>query len=115
MTLPEAPHLTFGEVVYPESDVLNLGSIGEASVYHDTITIGVRADLSREAPIGPGTLDFQLQYQACNDEQCLLPETHVFSIPIAVVGIAETVQRINETVLANIEFRSPTEFACRGG
>ena len=107
LTLPEAPHFTFGEVVYPEGDVLNLGSIGEAPVYHGTITIGVRVDLSRDAPIEPRTLDFQLQYQACNDAQCLLPETLGFSIPIEVVGIAETVQRINETVLANIEFGAP--------
>ena len=104
ITLPDAPHLTFAEVVYPAGDVLKLASIGEAPVYHDTITIGIQADLSQTAPVGLSTLGFQLQYQACNDEQCLLPETLDFSIPIEVVGIEETVQRINETVFANIEF-----------
>ena len=107
ITLPDAPHLTFGEVVYPAGDVLKLASIGEAPVYHDTITIGIQADLSQTAPVGLSTLGFQLQYQACNDEQCLLPETLDFSIPIEVVGIEETVQRINETVFANIEFAAP--------
>ena len=107
ITLPDAPHLTFAEVVYPAGDVLKLASIGEAPVYHDTITIGIQADLSQTAPVGLSTLDFQLQYQACNDEQCLLPETLDFSIPIEVVGIEETVQRINETVFANIEFAAP--------
>ena len=107
ITLPDAPHLAFGEVVYPAGDVLKLASIGEAPVYHDTITIGIQADLSQTAPVGLRTLDFQLQYQACNDEQCLLPETLDFSIPIEVVGIEETVQRINETVFANIEFAAP--------
>ena len=105
--LPEAPHLTFGEVVYPAGDVLKLGSIGEAPVYHDTITIGIQADLSQTAPVGLSTLDFQLRYQACNDEQCLLPETLDFSVPIEIVGIEETVQRVNETVFANIEFAAP--------
>ena len=108
ITVPDAPHLAFGEVVYPAGDVLKLGSIGEAPVYHDTITIGIQADLSQTAPVGLNTLDFQLQYQACNDEQCLLPETLNFSIPIEVVGIEETVQRINETVFANIEFAAPS-------
>ena len=107
VTLPEVSHLTFGEVVYPAGDMMKLGSIGEAPVYHDTITIGIQADLSQTAPVGLSTLDFQLQYQACNDEQCLLPETLAFSIPIEVVGMAETVQRINETVFANVEFAAP--------
>ena len=107
VTLPEVSHLTFGEVVYPAGEVLKLGSIGEAPVYHDTITIGIQADLSQTAPVGSSPLDFQLQYQACDDAQCLLPETLDFSIPIEVVGIEETVQRINEAVFANIEFAAP--------
>ncbi len=107
VTPPEMAHLTFGEVVYPAGDVLKLGSIGEAPVYHDTITIGIQADLSQTAPVGSSTLDFQLQYQACDDAQCLLPETLTFSIPIEVVGIEKTVQRINEAVFANIEFGTP--------
>lgn len=104
ITLPDVSHLTFGEVVYPEGDVLQLGSVGEAPVYHDTITIGIQAYLSQAAPIKSDMLDFQLQYQACNDTQCLLPEVHNFSIPLEVVGIDQTVQRINESVFANIEF-----------
>ncbi|MYB94395.1 thioredoxin fold domain-containing protein [Candidatus Poribacteria bacterium] len=107
VTLPEVSYLAFGEVVYPVGEVLKLGSIGEAPVYHDTITIGIQADLSQTAPIGSNTLDFQLQYQACDDAQCLLPETLNFSVPIEVVSIEGTVQRINETIFANIEFGAP--------
>ena len=107
VTLPEVSSLAFGEVVYPAGEVLKLGSIGEAPVYHDTITIGVQADLSQTAPIGSSTLDFQLQYQACDDAQCLLPETLNFSVPIEVVGIEDTVQRINEAIFADIEFGTP--------
>ena len=107
VTPPEVPHLTFGEIVYPAGEVLKLGSIGEASVYHGTITIGIQAALSRTAPVGSSTLDFQLEYQACDDAQCLLPETLDFSIPIEIAGIDKTVQRINEAVFANIEFGAP--------
>ena len=49
VTLPEVSYLAFGEVVYPVGEVLKLGSIGEAPVYHDTITMGVQADLSQDS------------------------------------------------------------------
>ena len=105
--LPDTPNLTFGETVYPTGEVLKLGSIGEAPVYHDTITIGMTADLSQDAPIEPMVLDMQLRYQACNDDQCLLPETLAFTVPVEIVSIEETVQRTNEAIFANIEFGAP--------
>ena len=101
---PDTPHLTGGEMVYPVGEVLELGSIGEAPVYHDTITIGIQVDLSQDAPIGPITMDLELRYQACNEEQCLLPEVLVFEVPIEIVSIEDTVQRVNESVFANIQF-----------
>ena len=105
--LPDTPNLTFGETVYPTGEVLKLGSIGEAPVYHDTITIGMTADLSQDAPIEPMVLDMQLRYQACNDDQCLLPETLAFTVPVEIVSIEETIQRTNEAIFANIEFGAP--------
>jgi thiol:disulfide interchange protein DsbD len=105
---PETPNLTFGEAVYPKGDTLNLASIGEAPVYHDTITIGIPATLLQSTPIEPITLDMQLRYQACNDEQCLLPETLNFTIPINVVSLAETAQQVNEAIFANIAFENTT-------
>ena len=101
---PDTPYLTFGEVVYPRGEVLKLGSIGEAPVYHDTITIGIQADLDQNAPIESMTLDLQLRYQACNDTQCLLPEVLAFTVPIEIVSIEETVQRMHTAVFNNIEF-----------
>ena len=105
--LPDTPNLTFGEIVYPTGEVLKIDSIGEAPVYYDTITIGIQADLSQDAPIEPIVLDLQLQYQACNDDQCLLPETLAFTVPVEIVGIEETIQLMHESVFANIEFGAP--------
>ncbi len=104
---PDTSHFTFGEVVYPKGEVLKLGSIGEAPVYHDTITIGIQVDLDQNAPIEPMTLDLQLRYQACNDDQCLLPETLDFTLPIEIVSMEETIQRVNEAIFNNIEFGAP--------
>ncbi len=107
VVLPDTPHLAFGEIVYPKGEVLALGSIGEAPVYHDTITIGIQADLNQTAPIAPILLDMELRYQACNDEQCLLPEVLTFAVPIEVVGIENPIQRMNEAIFATVEFGAP--------
>ena len=113
---PDTPHLTFGEVVYPKGEVLALGSIGEAPVYHDTITIGIQADLNQTAPLEPLILEMELRYQACNDEQCLLPEALTFTVPIEVVGIEDTIQRMHEPIFASIEFGAPpSDAADQGG
>lgn len=106
ISLPEVQNLTFGEIIYPMGDTLDIASIGIASVYHDTITIGIPVTLVNSAPIEPITLDLELKYQACNDEQCLLPETQDLTIPIELVSLQESVQRVNEDVFSNIEFVS---------
>ena len=104
VTPSDTPNLTFGEVVYPSGDTLNIESIGIASVYHDTITIGVPATLLQTAPIEPISLNLEIEYQACNDEQCLIPTTHVIKIPIEVASADDTVEQMNEAIFANIEF-----------
>lgn len=109
ITLPEISNISFGQIVYPAGDTLNIASIGIASVYHDTVTIGIPAILLQSATIEPITLDMQLNYQACNDEQCLLPETLNVTIPINVVSVAETSQQTNEAIFTNIAFETPTE------
>ncbi len=104
ITLPQLSNLTFGEVVYPMGEMYEIASIGQATVYHDTIAIGIPATLHQEAPIEPITLDLKLDYQACSDEQCLLPQTIDVSVPIEVVSNEELIQRINEDVFSGIAF-----------
>lgn len=103
--LPEdVPNVTFGEIAYPDGEVMNLASLGLVPLYHDTITIGIQADLLQTAPIQPQTLAFKLRYQACSDEVCLLPEELSIAVPITVVGMEETVRPINDAIFANIAF-----------
>ncbi len=113
--LPDTPYLTFEEAVYPVGEVLKLGSIGEAPVYHDTVTIGIQVDSSRDVPIEPIVLDVQLRYQACNDDQCLLPETLAIAIPVEIVGMTGTVRPINKAVFAGIEFGAASASGSGGG
>lgn len=109
LTLSENPNITSGNVVYPAGDTLNIASIGLASVYHDTISIGIPVTLLDTAPVEPITLDLEIGYQACNDEQCLLPETLNVSIPIEVVGKDETVLPTNDAIFASISFDVPQD------
>lgn len=103
--LPEdAPNVTFGEVVYPAGEVMNLASLGLVPLYHDTITIGIEADLLQTAPIQPQTLTFKLRYQACNDDVCLLPEELSVAVPLTVVGMEAIVQPINDAIFSSIAF-----------
>ena len=103
--LPEnMPNVTFGEIAYPDGEVMNLASLGLVPLYHDSITIGIQADLLQTAPIQQQTLDFKLRYQACNDDVCLLPTEVSLAVPLTVVGIEETVQPINDAIFANIAF-----------
>ena len=104
LTLSENPNLTPGKVVYPAGDTLNIASIGLASVYHGTIYFGIPATLLDSAPIEPINLDLEMRYQACNDEQCLLPETLNVSVPIKVVGKEETVLPTHEAIFASISY-----------
>ncbi|MCZ6681267.1 MAG: thioredoxin family protein [Candidatus Poribacteria bacterium] len=105
--LPDTPAVTFGEAVYPKGEVLEIASIGKAPVYHEGAVIGVQAKLSRTAQPYPVTLPFQLRYQACTDEQCLLPKVIDVDIPIEIVGMDGTIRRINDAVFAGIQFGAP--------
>ena len=114
ITLPDIQNISFGEVVYPVGDTLNLESIGGlASVYHDTITFGIPATLLKNATIETTALNLKLTYQACNDEQCLFPKTLDVKIPLEIVSKNETVQQVNEEIFANIKFDN--EKTAQGG
>ena len=104
VNLPDIPDLAFGEVVYPEGELLELGLLGKIPVYHDEVLIGIQARLHRTAQPRRMVLPFQLIYQACSDEQCLLPKTINVEIPIEIVGIDQLIQPINNAIFARIKF-----------
>ena len=108
--LPDHADLMFGEVVYPKADVLEIASLGgKVPVYHDEAVIGFQTTLLDSAPLGQVTLPFQLTYQACNDEQCLLPKTIDVDVVIEVVGMDQPIQPINDVIFANLQLGSPPD------
>ena len=108
--LPDHADLMFGEVVYPKADVLEIASLGgKVPVYHDEAVIGFQTTLLASAPLGKITLPCKLTYQACNDEQCLLPKTIDFDVAIEVVGMDQPIQPINDTIFANLQLGEPPD------
>jgi thiol:disulfide interchange protein DsbD len=104
--LPDITDVTFKEIVYPKGDLLKIASLGEdpVPVYRNEVTIGIQATLSETAQLGKKTLSFQLKYQACSDETCLLPKTITVDVPIEVVGLNESIQPINNEIFAGVNF-----------
>ena len=97
-------------MVYPKADVLEIASLGgKVPVYHDEAVIGFQTTLLDSAPLGQMTLPFQLTYQACNDEQCLLPKTIDFDVTIEVVGMDQPIQPVNDAIFANLQLGSPPD------
>ena len=108
VTLPDHLDLIFGEVVYPKAEVLEIASLGgKVPVYHDEVALGFQATLLDSAPLDQITLPFQLTYQACNDEQCLLPKTIDLDVAIKVVGMDQLIQPINDAIFANLQLSPP--------
>jgi len=106
ITLPNLPDVTFGEIVYPKGEVLEIASIGKAPVYHGEAIIGIQATLRDTAKPRQMTLPLQLTYQACSDETCLLPKTIDVNVPIEVVGTNQSIQPVNDAIFTGIQFGS---------
>ena len=109
VVLPEHTDLQFGEVIYPKGDVLEIASIGKAPVYHDQAVIGVQATLGQNAQLQKIELPFKLTYQACSDEQCLLPKTVNVNIPMEIVGTDQPVQPINAEIFSSLQLNMPQD------
>ena len=109
VVLPEHTDLQFGEVIYPKGDVLEIASIGKAPVYHDQAVIGVQATLGQNAQLQKIELPFKLTYQACSDEQCLLPKTVNVNIPMDIVGTDQPVRPINAEIFSSLQLDMPQD------
>ena len=78
--------LVGGEVTYPTGTTLSLEfSADPLSVYDGTVTLTMPVTVSDQAEAGAETVVLAVRVQACDDHQCLRPETGTLKIPITVV------------------------------
>jgi cytochrome c biogenesis protein CcdA len=97
--------------VYPEPIMAKLFGDDPMPVYEHTNVIGVLVQIAPDAAPGTLTLKGNLQYQACNDTQCMAPTTAPFELAINVVAATQFLSPLHEDVFASLEFypESPPE------
>ena len=62
------------ETIYPPGQLKKFDfSPEKMAVYDGTVTLRMRIEARRQAPLGPAKLPLALSYQACNDTTCLPP------------------------------------------
>lgn len=83
-----AAALSFGSFRYPAPASKKFSfSEKPLAVYQGTFDIDAEATVARDAPPGPLPVSGTLQFQACNDKQCLAPASVPFQASLAVTGI----------------------------
>jgi thiol:disulfide interchange protein DsbD len=65
------------------------------------ITLSMKLD--EQIPLGSFGLDIQVEYQACSDRFCLLPEKKKLNPTLAVVEAGTPVTHVNSELFANLE------------
>ncbi len=68
-----APGIAFDAVAYPHAEVLDLGVLGEMSIWEDEAILRVTGHVAQDAVPGTRVVAGTLQVQACDDSVCLRP------------------------------------------
>ncbi len=94
ITLKETGTARLEKVIYPSGSRVASSTGDEMlSVYEGTLWFEGVVRIDKDAPTGETTLDFQVRWQACGGEQCLIPQTALLSVPLAVDPAAESRQK----------------------
>jgi len=83
---PQDEIFTLGEWIYPEAEMLSVAGVKEpAAVYSGQILLKTTL-LIEDALLDTISLTGSVFYQACDDAQCLIPETVTFEAVLPVVA-----------------------------
>jgi thiol:disulfide interchange protein DsbD len=82
------------KVEYASGDLMSFGG-------RTIITLSMKLD--EQIPLGTIGLDIQVEYQACSDRFCLLPEKKKLNPTLAVVETGKPVTDVNSELFANLE------------
>jgi len=91
--------LSFGEIFFPESELRTFSfSDEELAIFEGKITIFSEVTLKDDFPLGNFVIQGSLSYQACDDQNCYMPQKDKFEIPIKVVSTNASVSQTNEEI-----------------
>jgi thiol:disulfide interchange protein DsbD len=90
------PGVKTGEIIWPPTheamvDLTGSGKPVAYQVYSGTAVAFVPVQVMPEAAQGPIEIEITAEYQACDDRQCLLPETKVLKVPLTIGPAVGTV------------------------
>jgi uncharacterized protein YyaL (SSP411 family) len=78
------------KVEYPKPRSYQPEGFDEAvAVYTGGGRIRLNAKLNAKAPAGPAGINLLLQYQACNDDSCLAPQSVRITVPVEIVAATD--------------------------
>jgi thioredoxin:protein disulfide reductase len=85
LTLQPTPGLAFGPVVYPPPQSVTLSFSPKPLLVHEgRLVLRVPVTVARTAKPGAVMINAQVEYQACNPQQCFLPRKRPVSIPVTI-------------------------------
>lgn len=91
-------------VKFPEAHDFNFAfSDKPVSVFEGTVYIGAIVKIPETLELGEHTLKVALNYQACNDQSCMPPNSIEKEITFEVVDKSTPVQQINNEVFAGLD------------
>jgi len=97
--------ITVTEVIYPAGHATKLDFAEEEMMLYDgTILIGAVIQIASETELGPASIKAVLDYQACDNEKCLLPASEELFIPVVVSTSRESVDLTHGEIFAKIDF-----------
>ena len=80
VTMEPNAAVEFGEPIYPKGEAKTYPGLGPLNVYEGRVVTYMPLRVKADAPLGPVTLNGQLQYQICDDQICLPPRRPKFKV-----------------------------------
>ncbi len=112
LILEPTPGILIGRTVYPRAVERSLAFSDEIlAVYEEQIFITASASVSEDAELGMGGIHGFLNYQACNDQNCLPPAEVEINIPVEIVPAGTPVEAVHPEIFASVTRETEEEEA----
>lgn len=104
LKIEPAPPLALGATVYPKGSPQKFSFLDTPiSVYQGKFVIGTEIKVAAGARPGTYTLKGALNYQACNDHECLAPTSLPLTLAVKVVPQSESLKAANADVFQRLK------------
>lgn len=110
LKLKNADYFELVKVVYPHAEDIKFDfSENPVSVFEGDVVIGAIVKVKPNTQLGEYELNFEFEYQACNNQSCMPPTAIVDTLNISVVDNNTQIREINSEVFneLNIDYSAP--------